>query len=326
MTPFWALRVDASEAKLQEITLKELSEGDVVIDVHYSGVNYKDALAVSGKGKILKHFPLNAGIDACGVVKQSSDPRFKLGQEVMVSGCGIGETCDGGFSEVLRVSANSVVPLPEGLSLREAMILGTAGFTAALALIRMQQNGQTPEHGPVLVTGASGGVGSFAIQILKQNRYEVWAVSGKPQAGDYLRTLGANRVLAPKDLGHGHRPLEKALYGGVIDNVGGELLSQALAHVALWGNVASIGMALGPELNATVMPFILRGVSLLGTSSNNCPIELRHKIWQLLAKDWKPPHLEKTVARTIGLKDLPAACKDLLQRHIQGRILVEVRA
>jgi acrylyl-CoA reductase (NADPH) len=326
---FWAVRVHSAnggvKAKLEELALTDLSAGDVVVAVQWSGVNYKDALAATGKGKILKHFPLNAGIDAAGEVIESKDPRLQPGQQVLVTGCGIGESFDGGFAQVLRVASSSVVPLPAGLSAREAMILGTAGFTAALALLRMEQNGQSPSMGPILVTGASGGVGSFAVQICKQNGYDVHAVSGKPAARDYLRSLGADTVVDPAKLGLGDRPLEKILYGGAIDNVGGQLLSQLLAHIALWGNVASIGMALGTDIHATVMPFILRGVSLLGTSSNNCPGELRHQVWRQLAGPWKPAQLESVVARTIGLKELPMAFDDLLNRRVQGRILVEVQ-
>jgi acrylyl-CoA reductase (NADPH) len=296
----------------------------VDIEVQYSGVNYKDALAATGAGRILKKFPLNGGIDAAGVVQASRDSRFKPGQRVLVNGCGIGESFDGGYSEILRVAGDSVVPLPSGLTTREAMCIGTAGFTAALALYRMEQNGQSPKLGPILVTGASGGVGSFAIQLFSHAGYEVHAVSGKTQSHQYLRRLGANQLCTPGDLALGSRPLEKVRYGGAVDNVGGETLSRILAHVQLWGNVASIGMAESGDLHATVMPFILRGVSLLGTSSNNCAREVRHAIWQKLGGEMKPQRLEDIVNRTIGLKDLPAAFDDLLHRRVQGRIVVEI--
>jgi putative YhdH/YhfP family quinone oxidoreductase len=330
MKPFWALRIHADEggepfSKLEQIRLENLTPGEVVIEVHYSGVNYKDALAGTGKGRILKRFPLNGGIDASGVVIESTDPRFRKGQEVLVNGCGIGENFDGGYAEVLRVQADSVVPLPKGLSLREAMILGTAGFTAALALHRMEQNGQTPAFGPILVTGASGGVGSFAVQVFSQNGYEVHAVSGKHEAVRHLMDLGAKQVIPPEQLGLGDRPLEKVRYGGAVDNVGGKLLSQVLAHIQLWGNVASIGLAESAELHTTVMPFILRGVSLLGTSSNNCTREVRHELWNKLAGPWRPKNIDGIVARTVELKDLVDAFDDLLHRRVQGRILVEIR-
>lgn len=329
MKPFWALRVYSSGeqvfAKLQQMNENELSAGEVLIGVHYSSVNYKDALAATGKGKILRRFPLNAGIDAAGTVLESQDPRFTPGQKVLVTGCGIGENDDGGYAELIRVKASSVVPLPNGLSLREAMIIGTAGFTAALALHRMEHNHQRPEMGPILVTGASGGVGSFAVQLFAHAGYDVVAVSGKHEAVRYLSELGAKKVIAPDQLGFGKRPLETVQYGGAVDNVGGSLLSQILAHIQLWGNVAAIGLAESAELNTTVMPFILRGVSLLGISSNNTPMETRLELWRRLAGPWKPANLEKTLARTIGLKDLMTAFDDLLHRRVQGRILVEIR-
>lgn len=329
MNRFWAVRVhaagDSSFTKLEQMTLDDLSPGEVVIEVHHSGINYKDALAVTGRGKILKSFPLNAGIDAAGVVLSSLDPRFQPGQEVLITGSGMGETFDGGFSEVVRAPADTVVPIPKELSMRQTMTLGTAGFTAALALSRMQQNGQTPDQGPILITGASGGVGSFAVQLFRQSGFEVHAVSGKHEAKNYLLQLGANQVITPDQLDLGTRPLERARYGGAVDNVGGELLSKVLAHVQLWGNVASIGLADSPQLQTSVMPFILRGVSLLGTSSNNCPRPLRHEIWRKLATTWRPKTLDGVMTREVELKDVPLACDDILHRRVQGRILVDVR-
>lgn len=329
MNPFWALRVHESNgtpfAKLEKMRLEELTHGEVVVEVHYSGVNYKDALAATGRGKILKRYPLTAGIDASGVVLTSTDKRFAPGQKVLINGAGTGENNDGGYAEVIRLHANDVVPLPDGLDLREAMILGTAGFTAALALHRMEQNGQKPEMGPILVTGASGGVGSFAVQLFSHNGYEVHAVSGKHEAIRYLKALGAKQVLTPDELGLGDRPLEKARFGGAVDNVGGKLLSKVMAHINLWGNVACIGLAESAELNATVMPMILRGVSLLGTSSNNTPADLRQALWKKLANDWKPKNLEQIVTRTVELTDLMQAFDDLLHRKVHGRILVKIR-
>jgi NADPH2:quinone reductase len=334
MNPFWALRVHAPDggknegapyATLQQMTLNQLTPGEVVIEVHYSSVNYKDALAATGRGRILKRFPLNPGIDAAGIVIESSDKRFTKGQNVLVNGCGIGETDDGGYSEVLRVKADSVVPLPVGLSLKESMIIGTAGFTAALALYRMLQNGQAPAMGPILVTGASGGVGSFAVQLFSQSGFEVIAVSGKHEAIKYLTKLGAKQVTAPADLGLGERPLETVKFGGVVDSVGGKLLAQAIAHTQMWGNVSCIGLADSAELNTTVMPMILRGVSLLGASSNNCTREVRHELWRRLGSEWRPKHLQETLTRTVELKELMLACDDLLHRKVHGRIVVEIR-
>ncbi len=332
MKPFWALRIHKPEsgkgapyAKLQQMTVDDITPGEVVIEVHYSSANYKDALAATGRGPILKRFPLNGGIDASGVVLESSDARFTPGQKVIVTGCGLSEYYDGGYAEILRVQGDSVVPLPESLSLREAMILGTAGFTAALALHRLLENHQRPELGPMLVTGASGGVGSFAVQLLSQEGFEVHAVSGKHESLGYLKKLGATQVIPPGQLELGSRPLESVRFGGAIDNVGGRMLSQLLAHIQLWGNVCSIGLAESAELNATVMPFILRGVSLLGISSNNCPRELRISLWQRLAGPWRPRHLEDTLSRVVELKDLLLALEDIIHRRVQGRILVQIR-
>ena len=329
MKPFWALRIHESGgesfAKLQQMTKAELTGGEVTIEAHYSSVNYKDALAGTGRGKILKRFPLNGGIDVSGEVLESTDARFKPGQQVLCNGMGLGENFDGGYSEVLRVHADSVVPLPEGLTMREAMIYGTAGFTAALALTRMETNGQRPELGPILVTGASGGVGGFAVQFFAAKGYEVIAASGKHEAIKYLKDLGASQVIPPSELEMGPRPLENARFGGAVDNVGGTMLAKTLAHVNLWGNVAAIGLAESANLDTTVMPFILRGVSLLGASSNNTPMPLRHQIWRKLGTEFKPKDLEKFVARTIELKDLITAFDDLLHRKVHGRILVRIR-
>lgn len=328
MREFYALRIHRESGKIkpqvQKISLDDLTDGEVVLRVHYSSVNYKDALAGSGKGKILKRYPLNGGIDAAGEIVTSQDSRFRTGEKVLVTGCGIGEIDDGGFSEILRVKADSVIALPQGLTLKESMILGTAGFTAALALHRMLENHQHPEKGPILVTGATGGVGSFAIQLFSQQGFETHALTGKTTSLDYLKSLGAHQILNRDQLELGDRPLENARFGGAVDNVGGKLLAQILAHTQLWGNVCSIGLAESSELSTTVMPFILRGVSLLGVSSNNCPLKLRQKIWQNLAGPWKPKKLEGLISRSVALSELPKAFDDLLERRIQGRILVDL--
>jgi acrylyl-CoA reductase (NADPH) len=330
MKPFTALRAHqtngATTARLETIQLEDLTAGEVVVEVHYSSVNYKDALACTGRGRILKQHPLTPGIDAAGLVLKSSDSRFKPGEPVVITGCGIGENFDGGYSEILQVKADSVVPLPKGLTLKETMILGTAGFTAALALYRMLQNGQRPELGPIVVTGASGGVGSFATQIFSQLGFEVIAVSGKPKQHEFLKSLGAHIVQTPAQLELGTRPLETVRFGGAVDNVGGKTLSAILAHTQLWGNVASIGLAEGPELNATVMPFILRGVSLLGTSSNNTPMDVRLQIWKKLANEWKPKKLSELVTKTVTLHELPSVFDSFFDRTVHGRVLVQIKA
>ena len=311
-------------ARVVDTPLDELTPGAVVIRAAWSGINFKDALGVTGRAPIFKRFPITAGIDVAGHVESSSDPRFRPGDPVLVNGMGLGESHDGGFAQVARVPADWVVPLPAGLDLREAMTLGTAGFTAALALHRMEVNGQAPEKGPMVVTGATGGVGSAAVSMLARRGYRVIAVSGRPEHEGYLRALGAHEVTTPDGLGLGSRPLEAARFGGAIDNVGGSLLAGIIRHVALWGNVAAIGNAAGPEFDSTVYPFILRGVSLLGASSANCPMALRAEIWTRLGADLKPSNLDRIVSRTVALTDVIAACDTLMNRTALGRVLVQI--
>ena len=326
MDKFNALRVHQvekkTEARLEQVRLDDLSAGEVVIKSAYSSVNYKDALAVSGKGRIMRRFPCVAGIDVSGTVAESSDGRFKKGDEVLVTGCNIGEEFDGGYAEYVRAKADSVVPLPAGLSLQEAMALGTAGFTAGLALRRMLENHQTPQMGPIAVTGPTGGVGSIAIQIFSQLGYEVAALTRKAESSDYLKALGANEVIVTAQLDPGSKPMEKARWGGAIDNVGGDLLTYLTRTIKPWGNIASIGLAASPELKTTVIPFILRGASLLGIHSVECPMPWRRAIWDKLAGEWKPRKLDQIVSRTISLKDLPAVSEEVVAGKIQGRTLV----
>ncbi len=311
--------------KLEQIELDNLCEGEVVIDVHYSGVNYKDALGATGRGAILKQFPLNGGIDLAGVVESSSDPKFKAGDEVVINGCGLGESHDGGLAQKARVPADWVMHLPKGLSLLESMTLGTAGFTAALAIHRMLENNQTKDKGAIVVTGASGGVGSVAVDMLSQLGFEVIALSGRRAFDTYLTQLGASSVCDPETLELGTRPLEKAKFGGVIDNVGGELLSQLIAHTNLWGNIASIGMASSHKLSTTVFPFILRGVSLLGISSTNCPMPLRREVWNKMGAELKPKHLDKILTEVVPLKAVSSVFNDLLDRKKHGRVVIDCR-
>jgi NADPH2:quinone reductase len=310
--------------RLVEMSRDDLTPGEVVLRVRWSGVNYKDALAVTGRGKILKRFPLNAGIDAAGVVESSSDARFRAGDPVLVNGMGLGESHDGGFAEVVRVPADWVVPLPAGLTLRQSMILGTAGFTAGLALVRMELNGQSPDKGPIVVTGATGGVGSAAVSMLAGRGYRVLAVSGRPEHHDYLRRLGADEAKTEAELGLGSRPLETARFGGVIDNVGGELLAGLVRHVSLWGQVACIGMAGSPQLGGTVFPLILRGVSLLGVSSGNCPMPLRHEVWRRLGSDLRPKGLDDIASDEVPLDGVLEAASRLVDRRALGRMVVAV--
>jgi acrylyl-CoA reductase (NADPH) len=329
MSSFRAFRIHDNSgvvvAGLEDIELDELTPGEIVIRAHYSSVNYKDALAATGKGKILRRFPLIGGVDVAGVVSASVDNRFSVGDEVLVTGCGLGESQDGGFSEVVRVPADWVVPLPAGLTLFDAMALGTAGFTAALAIDRLEQNGLHPGQGPVMVTGASGGVGSIAIDLLSGRGYEVVALSRKPETSAYLQSLGAAEVLDAKDVAASDRPLQTVRWAGAIDNVGGEILGWLTRTVQPWGSIASIGLAGGMELHTTVMPFILRGVSILGITSANCPMDRRRKVWNRLVTDLKPKHLNRIVAGTVTIDELPRVFETVLSSQHQGRYVVKLR-
>jgi NADPH2:quinone reductase len=314
------------QGRLEEIDLAALSPGEVVIRVAYSGVNYKDALAATGAGKILRRFPMVAGIDLAGHVDSSTDGRFQEGDAVLVAGCGLGEIHDGGYAEYARVPASCVVPLPAGLSLLEAMALGTAGFTAGIAIHQMEHNGQHPAHGPLVVTGATGGVGSLAISMLAGRGYQVTALTGKRQADAYLRGLGAAEIQYRDALKMGQRPLEEALWGGAVDNLGGEVLSWLTRTVKPRGNIACIGLAASMELSTTVLPFILRGINLLGIHSVQVDPEFRRRIWERLATDLRPPSLDKIVRRRIALSDLPSVFPAYLTGEIIGRTVVDMGA
>ena len=302
----------------------DLSEGDLVVRVDWSSINYKDALAATGTAKILNTYPLTGGIDMAGTVLTSDDDRFQPGDEIIVTGCSQSETRDGGYGEFLRVDSASAVPLPAGLSSREAMLLGTAGFTAALCLFRMEANGQTPESGPIVVTGASGGVGSIAINLLSRAGYEVHAISGKVEEFDWLEKLGARQCISRHDLHWGQNPLEKAIWAGCIDNVGGDMLAGISRVIRLWGNIACCGMAGGHGLHTSVFPLILRGVSLLGISSNNCPYDTRRLLWDRLANEWKPPLLDEILAQEVDLEDMAPVFDAMLKGASRGRTLVRV--
>lgn len=326
-TRFNAFRIhdDAAgyRSGLEEVSIDILAPGELVIRTAYSSVNYKDALAGTGEGKILRAFPLVGGIDVAGHVVSSSDPAFKEGDAVLVTGCGLSETRDGGYGQYARIEAKWAIPLPAGLSLRESMILGTAGFTAALALLRMEDNRQTPAHGPLAVTGATGGVGSLAVDIFSRAGYEVHAITGKPGHADYLTGLGATQVLGREALADA-RPLEAARFGGGLDNVGGTMLASLLARTRPYGNVGSAGLVAAADLPTTVMPFIIRGVSLLGVASAGTARDLREAIWARLATTWKPAHLDTICTREIGLDGLPEAFAGMLAGGSFGRTLVRV--
>jgi NADPH2:quinone reductase len=328
MTPFQAYRIHEIDgrivARFDELTLDDLGPGDVVVRVEYSDINYKDALAATGAGRILRKYPLVGGIDLAGTVVGSRDPRFTAGQHVLVTGCGLSETHDGGYAEYARLSGDWVIPLPAGMTTMDAMKIGTAGFTAALAIHRMEQNGQVPANGPVVVTGATGGVGSIAISMLAGRGYEVVAVSGKPEADDYLREIGAERILRRQEINLGSRPMEKALWAGAVDNVGGELLTWLTRTTDQWGNIASVGLAGGAELHTTVMPFILRGVNLLGINSVLTPRATRLQVWQRIAGDLRPGKLDRICTKVVPLVELPGQFDDYLKGRVTGRAVVKI--
>ena len=314
---------DGYRSGIETISLDDLNPGEVVIKTAYSSVNFKDALAGTGQGKILRRFPLVGGIDVAGHVVASTDPAFREGDAVLVTGSGLSETRDGGYAEYARLESKWVVALPDGLSLRESMILGTAGFTAALALLRMQDNRQTPALGPLAVTGATGGVGSLAIAIFRKAGYEVHAISGKTDQAGYLSSLGASTVLGREALST-TRPMDAARFGGGLDNVGGPMLAALLAQTAPYGNVASAGLAASHELHATVMPFIIRGVSLLGVASAGTARDIRDEVWRRLSSDWKPAGLDAICTRETALDGLPAIFATMLAGGSLGRTVVRL--
>ena len=313
-------------SRFVNLALDELDPGDVVIRTKYSTINYKDALSYGGAGKIMRKFPTVAGIDLAGTVDSSNDARFKRGDKVIVTGYDLGVAHDGGYAEYARVPADWIVRRPESMTAFDAMTLGTAGFTAALAIHLMQHNGLAPDNGPVAVTGATGGVGSVAIEILAKLGYHVVAVTGKAREADYLRGIGAKEVLLRSSLDLAKiRPLEKSTWAGAIDNLGGEMLAWLLATSRISGTVAAVGLAADMNLATTVAPFILRGVRLLGTDSANCPMPLRQALWNKLAVEWRPDRVHDQVT-TIDFDELPTHFDAYLKGMARGRTVVRVAA
>jgi NADPH2:quinone reductase len=329
MNSFKALRIHREggriQARYEQLALDDLAPGEVVVRVAWSGINYKDALAATGASPILRRYPLVGGIDLSGEVVSSTDVRYTPGQKVLVTGCGLSETHDGGYAEYARLPGDWLIALPPGMDEMDVMKLGTAGFTAALAIQRMEHNGQRPSGGPIVVTGASGGVGSIAINMLAGRGYEVVAVSGKPEAEPYLRELGAERVLRRQDVDLGSRPMEATLWAGAIDNVGGETLTWLTRTVDFWGNIASIGLAGSHELHTTVLPFILRGVSLLGINSVATPRETRLAVWQRIGTDLRPAKLDRIATRVVDFADLLVQFDGYLKGQVTGRTVVRIR-
>lgn len=312
-----------SKGKVLFIDSNEIPKASVQIKVSYSSVNYKDALAGTGKGKILKKIPLNGGIDFSGVVLSSTNSEFKPGDEVLANGNGLSEIIDGGYSQIVNIDHKFLVKKPNGLTLKESMILGTAGFTAALCVHKMLLNDQSLDKGPILVTGATGGVGSFAINLFNKLGYEVIAMTSKLDQSEYLTKLGASSVVSLDKLKLDiSRPLGKGMFGGVVDNLGGDVLTKLIPHINLWGNIASVGLASGFKVHTTVMPFILRGVSILGISSSNCDMELKRSIWSKLGNDLKPDCLD--TYNEIGLDELDDFFVKMLERKTWGRTIVKI--
>lgn len=324
---FSALRIHRNDgvvrSELEELTLDDLSPGNVLIRVEYSSINYKDALAATGSAPIVQRFPLVGGIDLAGEVLECTDGRCRPGDKVVVLGGGIGESRDGGYAQFARVESDRVVHLPEGIDTRRAMAIGTAGFTAALAVHRLEHNGQRPELGPMIVTGATGGVGTIAIDLLAGRSYEVTALTGKTSESDYLQKLGAGEIVDRRAVEPVTKPLGRGLWGGAVDNLGGEILSWLTRTVRPWGNIASIGLAAGAGLSTTVMPFILRNVSLIGV---NMEVEsrLRRHIWERLAGDLRPRHLERIATREVTFAELPPRFDDFMAGSVTGRTVVRI--
>lgn len=316
---------DQFTVNIQQLSLDDLPQGEVLIRVHYSGVNYKDSLAAIPNGNIVSSYPIVPGIDMAGVVVSSEDSRFKEGDEVIATSYGIGVSQSGGYSPFARVPADWIVPLPDGLTMKEAMIIGTAGFTAALSVLRLEENNLTPGQGSVLVTGATGGVGSFAVSILSKLGYSVEASTGKESEHSYLKEIGATTIVSREDVYDGKlRALGKQKWSGAVDPVGGEPLASVLSQIKYGGAVAVSGLTAGTSLPATVFPFILRGVNLLGIDSVNCPMDTRLKVWHRLATDFKLEHLEQLVQQEITLKELPDVLPTLLKGEARGRTIVKL--
>ncbi|KGE16554.1 acryloyl-CoA reductase [Paenibacillus wynnii] len=326
---FQALVVEKSETSfsvaVKPVTMEELPAGEVVIRVSYSSVNYKDGLASIPNGNIIRTYPFIPGIDLSGHVVSSTDDRFQEGQPVFASGYGIGVSHFGGYSEYARIPADWVMPLPEGITLREAMIYGTAGFTAALSIQALEEHGIGPDNGKILVTGATGGVGGAAIAMLSKKGFHVVASTGKTDEEEYLKTLGAEEVISREDVtGTSVKPLDKQLWQAAVDSVGGSSLAAILSKISYNGSVAASGLTGGTAVPTSVLPFILRGVNLLGIDSVSCSTEKRLKVWQRMASDLKPAQLDTLVYREVTLDELPLALEDILKGAIRGRVLVRL--
>ncbi|MGB0902895.1 acryloyl-CoA reductase [Halocynthiibacter sp.] len=328
---FNALVVNKNEegktsARVEQITVDQLPEGDVTVAVDFSTVNYKDGLCIGSGGGLVRNYPHVPGIDFTGTVEASDNPNYNAGDKVVLTGWRVGEAHWGGYSQKARVKGDWLVPLPAGIETRQAMAVGTAGFTAMLAIMALEDHGLKPENGPVLVTGAAGGVGSVATAILSNLGYEVAGVTGRPEQADYLKSLGAKQIVAREELNETtKRPLEAETWAGCIDAVGGDMLARVLGQMKYGASVSAVGLAGGAGLPATVIPFLLRGVNLLGIDSVMQPYENRLRAWERLAKDLPMDKLEAMVT-SATLSDLPALGNDILNGQVKGRIVVDVNA
>jgi len=316
---------DDFTVKVKDLTLEDLPEGDVLIKVSYSSINYKDSLATIPNGNIVSTYPFVPGIDLAGIVVSSNDLRFHEGDEVIATSYEIGVSHFGGYSEYAQIPANWIVPLPKGLTIKEAMIIGTAGFTAALSVLRLEENSVSPEKGKILVTGATGGVGSFAVSILSTLGYQVEASTGKESEQEFLKSLGATTIVSREEVFDGKiRALGKQKWAAAVDSVGGEPLASLLSQIQYGGSVAVSGLTAGTKLSTNVFPFILRGINLLGIDSVYCPMETRMKVWDRLATDFKPKNIEKFIQQEVTLQQLPDVLPTLLKGQAIGRTLVKL--
>lgn len=309
-------------AEVRQLVVDDLPREEVLIAVEYSSLNYKDGMAVTGTGKIIREFPMVPGIDLAGKIIESVGDQYKPGDSVILTGWGVGERYWGGYSQQARARPGWLVPMPAGLDSRKAMIIGTAGLTAMLCVMNMEEAGVTPDQGPVLVTGAAGGVGSLAVLLLSNLGYEVAAVTGRKSTHAYLKELGASQILAREDMSAAARPLESQLWAGAVDTVGGDILARVLAEMKYGGAVAACGLASSFKLNTTVMPFILRSVSLRGTDSVSCPLERRTRAWERLASEL-PDSAYSAISRTVGLDQVVEAAREIMAGQVQGRVLID---
>ena len=325
---FKCFRIDQEDDKivsgLQSISMDDINPGEITLKTEYSSINYKDALAATGKGKILRSFPLIGGVDVAGEVVESDDPRFDPGDKVIAACSGLSETNDGGYSEYARINSEAAIELPKQMDTRTAMAIGTAGFAAGLAIFKMKLNKQTPEMGPIVVTGATGGVGSIAIDMLSSSGFETTAITRKKTHDEYLKAIGTTNIVCLEEMELGERPLEKAQFGGGIDNVGGDLLSWVLRSTVPEGNVASIGLAADFKLPTNVMPFILRGVNLLGVNSTTLPNAVKQEVWDDIANNMSPQKIDQIVTKEVTLEELPDQFQAFIEGSIVGRVLVKI--